>query len=84
MSTITGFNPIKSINSLIQPLGLAVSNKQQIINKIALASFAMLAFSYVPQAADALCSRSLVSCVNSCVDLYYKGSGRDQCFRQCC
>ena len=42
MSTITNFHPIKAINSLLQPLGLTLSNKQQVINKVAFAALAML------------------------------------------
>lgn len=64
MLAITNFNPIQSINSLLQPLGLTLSNKQQIVNKIALAAFAVLTFSYAPQMADALCPRgNLHNCV---------------------
>lgn len=42
MSAITNFHPIKAINSLLQPFGLTLSNKQQIINKAALAALAIL------------------------------------------
>lgn len=37
MSAITNFSPIQSVNSLLKPLGLTISNKQQIITKVALA-----------------------------------------------
>ena len=47
MSEITNFNPIKSINSALLPWGLAISNKQQIITKIAVASIAALAINHV-------------------------------------
>ncbi|MGL4539506.1 MAG: hypothetical protein ACRCU0_00825 [Candidatus Rhabdochlamydia sp.] len=47
MIGITNFNPIQSINSLIQPFGLKVSNKQQIISKVAFASLAILSLSHL-------------------------------------
>lgn len=62
MPAITNFNPIHSINSLLQPLGLTLSNKQQVINKIALATLAVLAFSYGPQMVDAC---DTLACVQS-------------------
>lgn len=58
-------NPVKSINSLIQPLGFAVSSKQQIINKIALITFALIAFNQVSQTMG-VNADSLQSCLNDC------------------
>ncbi|MGL5627350.1 MAG: hypothetical protein ACRDDW_07590 [Candidatus Rhabdochlamydia sp.] len=43
------FNPVQAVNSLLNPLGLTLSTKQQIISKIAFASFAMLAINNVLQ-----------------------------------
>lgn len=65
MLTATNFNPIKSINFLIQPLGLAISSKQQIINKIALVTFALIAFNQVSQTTG-VNAASLQSCLNDC------------------
>ncbi|MGL4539602.1 MAG: hypothetical protein ACRCU0_01310 [Candidatus Rhabdochlamydia sp.] len=75
MLGITNFNPIKSINSLIQPLGLAVSSNQQIINKIALASVAMLAISFtLPIVEGGELNKCMVACrgMKSCINHCYK------------
>ena len=42
MLRIANFNPIESINVRLKPWGFAISTKQQMISKIALASLAML------------------------------------------
>jgi hypothetical protein len=63
---MTSFNPIESINSLIEPLGLAISNKQQIINKIALAFFAMLAINHAFSTVEGNESFLLNRCINKC------------------
>lgn len=47
MLTITNFDPIKSINSFIKPLGLAVLTKQQIIAKTTMVVLAIIALSEV-------------------------------------
>ncbi|MGL5263736.1 MAG: hypothetical protein ACRDAI_04055 [Candidatus Rhabdochlamydia sp.] len=47
MLGITNFNPIESINVRLRPLGFTISTRQQIINKVALASLAMLAMNSV-------------------------------------
>ncbi|MGL5627250.1 MAG: hypothetical protein ACRDDW_07080 [Candidatus Rhabdochlamydia sp.] len=65
MLAAINFNPIKSINSLIQPLGLAVSSKQQIINKIALVTFALIACNQISQEMG-VNAANLQSCLNDC------------------
>ncbi len=47
MLEITEFKPVGSINSLLRLWGLAVSNKDQIIQKLVLASVAALTISSV-------------------------------------
>lgn len=42
MLGITNLKPIESINSVLQPLGLKVSNKEQIISKLAWMTLATL------------------------------------------
>ena len=45
--TIKSFSPIQSINSLLQPLGLSVSNKQQVLAKATMVALAALTFNQV-------------------------------------
>ncbi|MGL5263634.1 MAG: hypothetical protein ACRDAI_03530 [Candidatus Rhabdochlamydia sp.] len=73
MIGITNFNPIQSINSLIQPFGLKVSNKQQIINKVALASLAIISLSHLVPAVVG------DSSYRDCVDNRCGGIDRDCC-----
>ena len=47
-------NPVEFMNSLLRPWGLAVSNKDQIIQKIALVSVAALAISSALPTAEGL------------------------------
>ena len=49
--TIKSFSPIQSINSLLQPLGLSVSNKQQVLAKATMVALAALTFNQVMQPA---------------------------------
>ncbi|MGL4539730.1 MAG: hypothetical protein ACRCU0_01960 [Candidatus Rhabdochlamydia sp.] len=50
------FNPVQAVNSLLNPLGLTLSTKQQIISKIAFASLAMLAINNALQKVDGTCT----------------------------
>ena len=52
MSAITNSSPTQSVNSLLKPLGLTLSNKQQMIDKIKLIA---------PLAIIATCGATLVS-----------------------
>ena len=92
MSAITNFNPVKSINSLLQPLGMTLSNKQQIINKLAFATFAILAINYGLTAVDAGSvirdvnrSDDLEDCLtNVCDHIGDEAQDlRDRCYRAC-
>lgn len=76
MIGITNFNPIQSINSLIQPFGLKVSNKQQIINKVALATLAILSVSHLFSTVEGYTRQELLDdCLEGC---------RVNIDRQCC
>jgi hypothetical protein len=46
MLEITSFNPINWVNFLLDPLGLTISNREQVINKLARALFVMLAINH--------------------------------------
>ena len=80
MSAITNFHPIKAINSLLQPLGLAVSNRQQIISKAALAALAMISLNYV--LVEAITCRE--ACViNHCQGGCHSSKGTNDAYTAC-
>ena len=75
MLTITNLHPIKAIHSLLQPLGLTLSNKQQVINKVAFAALAILVVACrlatveaqdAPAIEDAKKAKSLSECLAVC------------------
>lgn len=67
MLTITHFNPIESINALIQPLGFVVSNKQQIIAKITLLALAVLTFTQALPLAERA-ANNYETALNRCIE----------------
>ena len=88
MSAITNFNPVQSVNSLLKPLGLTLSNKQQIINKLALATLAILAVTYGLEMVeggsvwDISRSRTFAECQRMCEKIQVPDEGAD-CNRRC-
>ncbi len=77
MLEITSFSPINGINFLLDPLGLTISNRQQVVNKLALALFVMLAIDRILSTEPVITlnkcmvgCRGRKSCIDICRELY--------------